>query len=94
MNIAISRAFGVLRLVGARGEMEKEEILKKVENQTTCSDRDFGTRRIERRGKLLRTTGPRSPQYLERSHRGGWLASRWNLILPDSLKPSGGAGEH
>jgi hypothetical protein len=32
MNIAISRAFGVLRLVGARGEMEKEEILKKVEN--------------------------------------------------------------
>jgi predicted transcriptional regulator of viral defense system len=134
------------------------------------SDRELGTRRIERRGKLLRATGPertlvegfrrpglaggleelvlsaggfstldldlltevldrynianlwaatgwflerfqtvfyvsdevltrmerrrpRSPQYLERSHRGGWLASRWNLILPDSLKPSGGAGE-
>jgi predicted transcriptional regulator of viral defense system len=36
---------------------------------------------------------PRSPQYLERSHRGGWLASRWNLILPNSLKPAGGVGE-
>jgi predicted transcriptional regulator of viral defense system len=136
----------------------------------SIADRDFGTRRIERRGKLLRATGPertlvegfrrpalaggleelvlsaggfstldldllaevldrydianlwaatgwflerfraafyvsdeflarmerrrpRSPQYLERSHRGGWLASRWNLILPDSLKPTGGAGE-
>ncbi|MBN1223092.1 MAG: hypothetical protein JXB23_07565 [Candidatus Aminicenantes bacterium] len=29
---------------------------------------------------------PRSPQYLERNSRGGWLASRWNLILPDALK--------
>ena len=36
---------------------------------------------------------PRSPQYLERSNRGGWLASRWNLILPNSLKPAGGVGE-
>jgi predicted transcriptional regulator of viral defense system len=36
---------------------------------------------------------PRSPQYLERRSRGGWQASRWNVILPDSLKESGGAGE-
>ena len=36
---------------------------------------------------------PRSPQYLERSRRGGWLASRWNLILPNSLKPAGEVGE-
>jgi hypothetical protein len=36
---------------------------------------------------------PRSPQYLERSRRGGWLASRWNLILPNGLKPAGGVGE-
>ena len=33
---------------------------------------------------------PRSPQYLERNLRGGWLASRWNLILPNSLKTRGG----
>jgi len=36
---------------------------------------------------------PRSPQYLERSRRGGWLASRWNLILPNTLKAAGGVGE-
>lgn len=36
-------------------------------------------RKIERRC-------PRSPQYLERHLRGGWLSSRWNLILPNSLK--------
>ncbi|UCC38188.1 MAG: hypothetical protein JSV96_10035 [Candidatus Aminicenantes bacterium] len=29
---------------------------------------------------------PCSPQYLERNLRGGWLASRWNLILPNTLK--------
>jgi len=29
---------------------------------------------------------PRSPQYLERNLRGGWLASRWNLILPNTLR--------
>lgn len=28
---------------------------------------------------------PRSPQYLERGRRGGMLAARWNLILPDVL---------
>jgi hypothetical protein len=28
---------------------------------------------------------PRSPQYLERGHRGGALASRWNLTLPEVL---------
>ncbi len=28
---------------------------------------------------------PRSPQYLERDRRGGSLAERWNLILPESL---------
>jgi len=135
----------------------------------SISDRDFGTRRIERRGKILKATGPertlvegfrrpalvggleelvlsaggfstidldlleevlnrynianlwaaagwflerfqssfyvpnevllrmerrrpRSPQYLERGHRGGWLASRWNLILPNILKSAGGIG--
>jgi hypothetical protein len=36
---------------------------------------------------------PRSPQYLERDRRGGWLASRWNLILPNVLKPAGGVHE-
>ncbi len=29
---------------------------------------------------------PRSPQYLERTGQGGWLASRWNLILPNTMK--------
>jgi len=29
---------------------------------------------------------PRSPLYLERNLRGGWLAPRWNLILPNILK--------
>ena len=29
---------------------------------------------------------PCSPQYLERNLRGGWLASRWNLILPNILR--------
>jgi hypothetical protein len=28
MNIAVSRAYGVLRLVGARGEIAKDEILR------------------------------------------------------------------
>lgn len=28
---------------------------------------------------------PCSPQYLERNLRGGWLTSRWNLILPNTL---------
>lgn len=37
---------------------------------------------------------PRSPQYLERNLRGGWLASRWNLILPNSLKLPMGHDEH
>ena len=67
----------------------------------SISSRDFGTRRVERRGKILsgevlsrlERRRPRSPQYLERSNRGGWLASRWNLILPNSLKPAGGVGE-
>jgi predicted transcriptional regulator of viral defense system len=36
---------------------------------------------------------PRSPQYLARNLRGGWLASRWNLILPNSLKTGGEIGE-
>ncbi len=36
---------------------------------------------------------PRSPQYLERNLRGGWLATRWNLILPNSLKTKGAVGE-
>jgi len=28
---------------------------------------------------------PRSPHYLERNRRGGVLAARWNLILPEAL---------
>ena len=32
---------------------------------------------------------PKSPQYLLRGERGGRLARRWNLILPDSLVQSG-----
>ncbi len=32
---------------------------------------------------------PRSPQYLERDRRGGKLAGRWNLILPEELTGRG-----
>jgi len=32
---------------------------------------------------------PRSPHYLERGRRGGALASRWNLILPEALASLG-----
>lgn len=32
---------------------------------------------------------PRSPQYLDRGRRGGTLAARWNLILPDVLARPG-----
>jgi len=30
MNIAVSRAYGVLRIVGDRGEMEKDPILSGI----------------------------------------------------------------
>jgi len=43
-------------------------------------------RRLERRK-------PRSPQYLARNFRGGRLAPRWNLILPNSLRERGEIGE-
>jgi len=36
---------------------------------------------------------PRSPQYLERGHRGGAFASRWNLIVPEVLMRPGEADE-
>jgi predicted transcriptional regulator of viral defense system len=36
---------------------------------------------------------PRAAQYLERNSRGGSLALRWNLILPQILKSFGGADE-
>jgi len=36
---------------------------------------------------------PRSPQYLERNRRGGTLAPRWNLILPQILVKPGEADE-
>ena len=36
---------------------------------------------------------PRSPQYLERGTRGGVLASRWNLILPEVLVSAGEPNE-
>ena len=32
---------------------------------------------------------PRSPHYLERDRRGGTLAARWNLILPEALAKLG-----
>ena len=32
---------------------------------------------------------PRSPHYLERNRRGGVLAARWNLILPEALASLG-----
>jgi len=32
---------------------------------------------------------PRSPHYLERDRRGGVLAARWNLILPETLASLG-----
>jgi len=36
---------------------------------------------------------PRSPQYLDRSQRGGTLAARWKLILPEVLMRPGEADE-
>jgi hypothetical protein len=36
---------------------------------------------------------PRSPQYLERDRRGGALAARWNLILPEPLASPGEPNE-
>ncbi len=36
---------------------------------------------------------PRLPQYLQRGQRGGALASRWNLILPQVLMRPGEADE-
>ena len=36
---------------------------------------------------------PRSPQYLERGSRGGVMAPRWNLILPEVLVSSGEPNE-
>ena len=36
---------------------------------------------------------PHAPQYLARNVRGGRLARRWNLILPDSLNERGEIGE-
>jgi predicted transcriptional regulator of viral defense system len=43
--------------------------------------------------KRMERRKPRSPQYLARNLRGGWLAPRWNLILPNSLKAGGEIGE-
>ncbi len=53
---------------------------------------------VEQRRRPLRLNGttirflehlaqnrPRSPHYLERNRRGGALAARWNLILPEVL---------
>jgi predicted transcriptional regulator of viral defense system len=42
---------------------------------------------------LCEKNQPKSPQYLERNSRGGRLAARWNLILPQSLNAAGGADE-
>jgi len=36
---------------------------------------------------------PRSPHYLERDRRGGVLAGRWNLILPEALEKLRGPDE-
>ncbi|NLA75261.1 MAG: hypothetical protein GX846_07320 [Deltaproteobacteria bacterium] len=37
---------------------------------------------------------PRSPHYLERGRRGGTMATRWNLIIPDTLAGLGEPDEH
>jgi predicted transcriptional regulator of viral defense system len=37
---------------------------------------------------------PRSPHYLERGQRGGTIAARWNLIIPDALTRLGEPDEH
>lgn len=37
----------------------------------------------------LQTRRPRSPQYLQRSQRGGTLVRRWNLIVPAELAGGG-----
>ncbi len=42
---------------------------------------------------LCEKNRPKSPQYLERNSRGGRLAARWNLILPQSINATGGADE-
>lgn len=39
--------------------------------------------------KRLERHRPQSPQYLERGTRGGVLAHRWNLIVPEALAGSG-----
>ena len=36
---------------------------------------------------------PKSPHYLLRSQRGGVMASRWNVILPESVMREKGSGE-
>jgi predicted transcriptional regulator of viral defense system len=43
----------------------------------------------ERMLERLAQQRPRSPHYLERNHRGGALAARWNLILPEALASPG-----
>jgi predicted transcriptional regulator of viral defense system len=47
----------------------------------------------ERMLEHLAQQRPRSPHYLERDRRGGALATRWNLILPESLTSMGGPDE-
>ncbi len=42
---------------------------------------------------LCENNRPKSPQYLGRNSRGGRLAVRWNLILPQSLNATGGSDE-
>ena len=76
---AILRRFAVGNLWAATGWF-----LERFRQNFAVPDRVLA--RIERQR-------PRSPQYLERGHRGGALASRWNLILPEVLMRPGEADE-
>lgn len=71
----ILRQYGIRNLWAATGWF-----LERFRKTFHASDRLLA--RIERHC-------PRSPQYLQRSRRGGTLAQRWNLIVPDSISRIG-----
>jgi predicted transcriptional regulator of viral defense system len=71
----ILRAYGVANLWAATGWF-----LERFQSTFHVPDRFLA---------LCERRRPRSPQYLERGTRGGVLASRWNLILPEVLVSAG-----
>ena len=71
----ILRAYGVANLWAATGWF-----LERFQSTFHVPDRFLA---------LCERRRPQSPQYLERGTRGGVLASRWNLILPEVLVSAG-----